>query len=653
MKRLLFVVLSFSLSTTFGQNQRDLFPDVLRLGYEVKTPTQIEANVFSDLGAWHAYTLPSAPKDYGAFIGPMVMDMNGQWLANTLAKLRFSIDGEDSDPGQGKISQHYYPGFLQQDIRMADLSISLQLIFVSDRTAMIRTRITSQSSKRHRIGLSWSGSCLLKDTHLKQQGDQIWIDFNQGHSFLLNFPAKDKLSYQLTGKGYTAVLPERILEPGEVFETTHTESYYLDKAEIPVKAVAYNFNQQFLDNQSRWDQYLDSYFNAPGVKLADSIQRRLAVKSIVTLMTNWRSKAKDLLHDGVFPSLNYQGFYGFWSWDSWKQAVGLSYFFPALARENMLAMFDYQDQHGMIADCIYTDQKENNWRDTKPPLAAWAVWEIYQRKPDRKFLERIYPKLVSYHRWWYKNRDHNQNGLCEYGSADGTRVAALWESGMDNAVRFDQAVLLQNNASAWSLNQESVDLNAYLYAEKSYLAKIALTLGLDQDAANWNAQLSPLKKLINDTFYQEAKGFYYDKMLDGSWVEVTGTEGWIPLWAGIASQKQAASVLRMMEKENKFNTPVPMPTLAADHPAFDPLKGYWRGPVWLDQVYFGLNGLHQYGYDKEASEFLIKLLQNANGLTGREAIRENYHPVSGKGLNAINFSWSAAHLLLMLKENTL
>lgn len=41
---------------------------------------------------------------------------------------------------------------------------------------------------------------------------------------------------------------------------------------------------------------------------------------------------------------------------------------------------------------------------------------------------------------------------------------------MDNAVRFDEAVLMKNNNKAWSLNQESVDLNAYLYAEKIFIS---------------------------------------------------------------------------------------------------------------------------------------------------------------------------------------
>ena len=93
---------------------------------------------------------------------------------------------------------------------------------------------------------------------------------------------------------------------------------------------------------------------------------------------------------------------------------------------------------------IYTDKSENNWRDTKPPLAGWAVWRIYEKTRDKVFLEEMYSKLVQYHKWWYTYRDHDQNGLCEYGSTDGTLEAAGWESGMDNAVRFDDARMMQN-----------------------------------------------------------------------------------------------------------------------------------------------------------------------------------------------------------------
>lgn len=652
MKYYLTGLLSLMLSTAFGQSSAQQFKDILKLGDHIDAPLAIQTNVFSDMGAWHAYTLPSEAADYGSFIGPMVMDMSGKWLSNAMAKLSIRESGKLLDWSKAKAEIHYYPGLLTQQIWMDGLKIEVQLIFVSNREAMVNTQISNLSSLKRKLELEWSGAVLLKESALKQEGNGIHVDFTGEHRFQILFPQSNPLTFQLTENGYKAKQTAFVLLPGKSYTTAHTERYDLESSRIVPKNAG-DFNSLLKANRMRWDSYLNRYFNIAAAVRKDSLQSRIAVKAMVTLMTNWRSKAKDLLHDGVFPSLNYQGFYGFWSWDSWKQAVGLSYFNPALAKDNILSMFDYQDEYGMVADCVYTDKTENNWRDTKPPLAAWAVWKIQEQAPDKEFLKKIYPKLVRYHNWWYENRDHNQNGLCEYGSTDGTRIAAAWESGMDNAVRFDQALLLKNGAQAWSLNQESIDLNAYLYTEKEYLAKIAAVVGLKEAVLSWQKQLAPLKKKIDTAFYEQTKGYYYDRLIDGSWIQAEGPEGWIPLWAGLANQQQAKSVLQMILRENKFNTMVPLPTLAADHQKFNPTKGYWRGPVWLDQVYFGLNGLQRYGYHKEAHDLLNKMLKNAEGLSQQGAIHENYHPLSGKGLNAMNFSWSAAHLLMMLKENTL
>ncbi|WP_208603060.1 MGH1-like glycoside hydrolase domain-containing protein [Pedobacter steynii] len=630
------------------------FPDVLSMGFEVVNPGKIETTVFADMGAWHAYTLPASAKDNGAFIGPLLMDLKGEWLGNTISRLWLKADGKELNLSTAKTKLKYYPGLLLQEMLINDLKIELQLIFVSDRSAMINTRVYNLSGKSKKVQLSWTGEVQLTSANFKKRDRGIDIGFNDNeHQFIQQFNSPHKMDIRISENRYQANLEEVMVQPQAHFAISQTQSYYLNAKESQAAAGrVFNFNKEFRANQRRWDKYLSDYFNAPGLQITRPEERKLAVKSIVTLMTNWRSKSKDLLHGGLFPSLNYQGFYGFWSWDSWKQAVGLSYFNPALAKENMLAMFDYQDEHGMVADCIYTDKKENNWRDTKPPLAAWAVWKIYEQSRDISFLKTIYPRLVKYHNWWYKNRDHNQNGLCEFGATDGTRIAAAWESGMDNAVRFDKAVLLKNNSSAWSLNQESVDLNAYLYAEKGYLAKIAMAMGDFKGSQEWKTGLAPLKQKINSTFFREEKGFYYDKTLDGQWIDVDGPEGWLPIWCGLADTSQLNSILKMMKKTNKFDTPVPLATLAADHPGFDPLKGYWRGPVWLDQFYFGYSGLLRYGRKEEAAYFLDKLLKNAEGLQGKGAIHENYHPLSGKGLNAKNFSWSAAHLLMILKENT-
>lgn len=626
---------------------RTAFPDVLNLKTTVTDAKKIESTVFSDKGAWHAYALPEKTEDYGGFVGPLVMDMEGQWLANSIAKINIEERGSRIKLEEADVEQHYYPGLLQQSFFIDDLKILQQLIFVSGREALVRTTISNHSKRQRKLTISFTGT-VLPDAGLKAAENNLEIGLDKTeHSFSLHF--YQPVSIQINEQTYTASHGALTLPAGGTIEMVQSQAYYLQKSERAPSFTKTSFAAELKKNEQRWNGYLKNFFSHT-TSLSNQ-QKRLVVKSIVTLTTNWRSAAKDLLHDGVFPSVNYQGFYGVWSWDSWKQAVGLSYFNVALANDNIRCMFDYMDAYGMVPDCIYTDKKENNGRDTKPPLAAWAVWKVFEASNDRSFVKELYPKLVRYHEWWYQNRDHDRNNLCEYGSTDGTRIAAAWESGMDNAVRFDSAVMLKNNDHAWSLNQESVDLNAYLFAEKEYLAKLATALGKKEEAARWTSAAKELGDAINKQFFDEGKGYYYDKLFGKSErITVEGTEGWIPLWAGISSAEQAKGVMTMMQNETKFNTNVPLPTFTADHPKFDPMNGYWRGPVWLDQFYFGIAGLKKYGYNQLAAELVQKLFKNAEGLMTDEPIYENYHPLTGQGLNAKNFSWSAAHLLMLLAE---
>ena len=102
----------------------------------------------------------------------------------------------------------------------------------------------------------------------------------------------------------------------------------------------------------------------------------------------------------------------------------------------------------------------------------------------------------------------------------------------------------------------------------------------------------------------------------------------------------------MMLDPKKFATYVPFPTVSADHSEYG--RGYWRGPVWLNQAYFAIAALARYGYNAEAQEFTQRLFDRLEGLKNSDGpIRENYDALTGEGLNVKHFSWSAAHLLLL------
>ena len=303
----------------------------------------------------------------------------------------------------------------------------------------------------------------------------------------------------------------------------------------------------------------------------------------------------------------------------------------------------------MVPDMIARDRKDNNLRDTKPPLATWAVAEIYSQNHDRAFIAEMFPKLYGYHRWWYQDRDHDHNGLAEFGSTDGTREAAGWESGMDNAVRFDDATMLKNHDGAWSLNQESVDLNCYLYQEKLELASMAAILGKQPLARKLRHEAASLRTQIQQTFFDPTLGYFFDTRLGSHQpIRVFGPEGWTALFTGVATTQQAQSVAEVLMDPAKFNTLLPFPTLARDDSHFAPAEGYWRGPVWIDQAAFAIQGLERYGLTTDAAAMREKLLTNAEGLARQEPFRETYNPLTGAGQNSRNFSWSAAEYFLLL-----
>lgn len=701
-------------------------------------------NAFSDLGAWHGYYQPDKNNKnlLGGFAGPLVIaEEYPVNLSSSLDKLtvKNKNTGETYDLSKSQaIDFDYYPGRLEQTYNLDDLTINLSLIFVSERTALIETHIKNTSNKELYLEASWSGEVFDKvidgentistGAQLETRGNDIQVSFKPVRKTWNYFSTKNthynihhdcKVQTTIKNGTYLATAESIQLKPEKTYTTHTTESYTFtsnellkeqNKFEDYTKKAAHYFEA----NKKRWQTYLDKTFDKTSVKKYPEYQNAV-VKSIETLNTNWRSSAGAFKHEGVIPSISYKWFSGMWAWDSWKEDVAVADYNPKLAENNIRALFDYQisskdsvrpQDEGAIIDAVFYNQDATrggdggNWneRNSKPPLAAWSVWHIYEKTKDKKFLEEMYPKLVAYHNWWYSHRDHDKNGIAEYGAmvsdahyqkyANGKVIkdkegnpkidndaiieAAAWESGMDNATRFDKegtgkkdiGVKVYKNKYkgeivGYSINQESVDLNSYLYAEKGFLSSIALELGKTNDSNNYRREAKKIKHYIQDKMFDKKTGFFYDLQISENGLKSKllvnrgkGTEGWIPLWAKLASKGQAKLIKENIMDTNKFNTFMPLPTASKDNTKFSATQ-YWRGPVWLDQAMFGIEGLQNYGYLKESKTLTKKLYLHAEGLMGEGPIYENYDPLTGKGLSTRNFSWSAASYYLLYKDTLL
>ncbi|PRZ20366.1 MGH1-like glycoside hydrolase domain-containing protein [Flavobacterium granuli] len=615
---------------------------------------------FSDKGAWFAFGFLESSAAQGGFSGPYLLtEQNGVWISPSFISLHLMNENQKEiiDWKMTLVNQNSYNSHLEQEFKNDKITVKQQLFFVSGHTALQKTTITNRSSQKISLFPSCESKLFLDDLQLSKENQQLKIVSTKSEAIgYIQF--SNATAIEITKEGYKVQIEKLTLKPNETKEILVSQTFIFPQyswQKEKESLTKINFETELERNKKEKELQLAKLIANKKDIYKNEIYSNLVAKLVLTLQNNTRIAAEGLRHDGLFPSYNYQWFNGFWAWDSWKHAVAVANYNPELAKNQIRAMFDYQEPNGFIPDCIYRDHliEQNNYRNTKSPLAAWAVWKTFEKSKDKKFLAEMYPKLKAYHNWWYKERDHDQDGLCEFGSTDGTLIAAKWESGMDNAVRFDNSTILKNSEGAYSLDRESVDLNSFLYAEKLFLSNIAAIISLPIETATLKKEALHLKEKIQKQFWDQETAWFYDSTIDGTTLlKDMGCEGYLPIWAKVATPTQVKMAKENMMNPAIFNTFVPLPTLAADHPKFKPEGGYWRGPIWLDQSYFGIKGLYNYGYTAEANELSHKLIHNAEGvMQAGEAIRENYQPLTGKGLESFNFSWSAAHyLMLLLKE---
>ena len=616
-------------SENIPTGKRYEFNNILDITYTPDTLTRC-GGWFTDAGSWMGFTLPQKDHWVNGFCGPFSLDMNRrQWMAQSAVTVGYA---DQANVIFTPDSTCYFPGELYLSASSEEGKIIQRLNFLDASTALLR--IHSDAGKE----LSLTASQWGKEIQVQTDQNTVIARHPSGEIVALTFTPD--VSVKGTDNNYQAKIN------GSEHDTYVAISFYTGEKELSAglqkaQLALSNPQEGLKANKERWEGYLTKILRKDMKPEYD----RIAVKAVVTLISNWRTHRGGLLHEGIVPSHAAYYFVGFWAWDTWRFSAALAKFDPKLAKDNIRAMFDYQQPDGMIIDCIYTDPAENNARDSKPPLVSWAVDEIFTHTNDTAFISEMYPQLMAYYKWWYNKRDHNRNGMCEYGSTDGTLEAAAWESGMDNAIRFDDAKMLKNNGAedAWSMDQESVDLNAYLALECKLLKKYASLLGVTFAGPEYSSQVA-------DYFFDKEKGFFFDRRLkDGSFIQEPGCEAYTPLWTKVATADQVKAMLPLLTDTAKFSTYIPFPTVAADNPKYNP-RGYWRGPIWLDQTYFAIRGLRNYGYNKMADEYTLQVFDRLQGLKEGAPIHENYGTHTGELLKAPHFSWSSSHLLMLYDD---
>jgi len=258
---------------------------------------------------------------------------------------------------------------------------------------------------------------------------------------------------------------------------------------------------------------------------------------------------------------------------------------------------------------------------TGPNVMAWAEWEHYRNFGDRDRLARVFPVLRAYHQWLRAYRTW----------PDGSYWSTGWGCGMDNQPRLPAhtAGTPYADPEHYHGRMTWVDTTLQQILSARLLAEMGRALGADADVADMREETVRLGRFVNDRLWSDADHFYCDRFDDGVLNHVKSVGGYWALLAGVVPPARLGPFLAHLEDPRAFKRPHRVPSLSADHPAYDVHGGYWKGAVWAPTTYMVLRGLTAVGRDALAHEIARNHLDNVVAVFQRTGtVHENYAPES-------------------------
>lgn len=223
---------------------------------------------------------------------------------------------------------------------------------------------------------------------------------------------------------------------------------------------------------------------------------------------------------------------------------------------------------------------------------------------------------------------------------------SMRESGFDVSFRFGPF-------SAATHHFAPVCLNSLLYKTETDLAEISKMLRKHDEAEEWTQKAAERRKRVDRYLWDEAKGEYFD--FDFTQQRISTYEyatTFYPLWAGLASPKQAAAVMKNLAR---FQQPGGIVTSTNESGA------QWDFPYgWAPMQLLACEGMRRYGYNNEADTISTEFIGMVEKNFMRDGtIREKYdvvtqnsrtHITAGYQQNVIGFGWTNATFAILANE---
>lgn len=433
-------------------------------------------------------------------------------------------------------------------------------------------------------------------------------------------------------------------------------------------------------------------------------------------MSDLQDRAKAVLQnnwqDGF--TIPCQGLYPFqWFWDSGFIAIGWAHIDMERAKEEIRSLLSGQWSNGFIPHIVFHNEASSYFPGpevhaanlspnaptiptsgiTQPPVLGFVLEELYDLAKDKDemlgFIASVYDRIFENHRYFYENRDPQQEGL--------VYICHNWEAGTDNTPVWDLIwetfdvpdylldrkdtklidashrptnkeyqyyIHLIEQFKEWKYDDAQIAakapflvqdplFNSMLIASNESLIRLGAFIGHIEQVNQLRAWNQRAKNRMNEKLYDPSlAGYVYYDLRNERYLKHLSSSSFSPLMAGVPDPHRAEAMTAHLdggrfsglENENYLCA-----SFDPSSPMFNSQK-YWRGPIWINLNWIIYRGLKKYGYH----ELGDRIKGDTIDLIEQHGFYEYFEPSKAKnvslstGYGGNNFSWSAALVLDLL-----
>lgn len=332
----------------------------------------------------------------------------------------------------------------------------------------------------------------------------------------------------------------------------------------------------------------------------------------------------------------YRGGFVIFCWDNYFVSLMHSLDSKALAYANAIEITNSITGDGFVPN-LSASMGIKSFDRSQPPVGSMVVREIYRRYREEWFLQEVFPKLLTWNRWWPEHRD--RGGFLCWGSSPfspylrnldknaHSRFGAALESGLDNSPMYDD---IPFDSTTNTLLLADVGLMSLYILDCDALAEIAGVLHRADIQKELTGRADRYRKKLA-ALWSDEKGIYLNKRLDNNtFSDKISPTNFYPLLAKAPTQKQAE---RMIQEHffnpKEFYGNYMMPSIAFNDSGYN--NDYWRGRIWAPMnflVYLGMRNYHLPQARKELAEKSKNLFLSQWQKNGYAC--ENYNALTGE-----------------------